>query len=108
MKFLNIILSIYLVALLCIPCADIEVNSVAYSTKEMDGNHKDHSHDKENDLCSPFCICNCCGAQIFNYFPSTNFEFPTIVSAIETKESFYKSTFTSNFFGSIWQPPQIA
>ncbi len=97
----------YLVALSCLPCADIEVDSAAH-LKELATNHKEHSHDKENDFCSPFCICNCCGAQILTYFPSSLFEFPTVLEVIQTKKSFYKSTFASSFYGSIWQPPQIA
>lgn len=111
MKFLNIILSIYLVALSCLPCADMEAKSVGKNdtnaiAKTTD-DHNEHSHDKSKDLCSPFCICNCCGAQILSYFPVISYEFPLISTVIKTKEPFYKSVFASNFYGSIWQPPQI-
>ncbi|WP_026704818.1 DUF6660 family protein [Flavobacterium soli] len=107
MKFLNFILSIYLVALSCVPCVDMEVSSAAHKTIGMDSNHKDHSHDKENDLCSPFCSCNCCGSQIVTYFKAITID-PIVVSKrIKTQLTSYTSKFTSNFYGSIWQPPQI-
>ena len=62
-KLLNIILSIYLVALSCLPCADMEVSSAAHTdahelaktTHDSEG----HSHGNDKDLCSPFCSCNC-------------------------------------------------
>lgn len=105
MKLLTFLLSIYLVALSCLPCADMEADST--TSKETASNHEDHSHN-ENDLCSPFCVCNCCGAQFASFTTTIYFDIPTITTAIETKESIYKPIFTSNYYGSIWQPPQIA
>ena len=108
MKFITIIASIYFVALSCLPCADIEVSSFTHSSTELASNHKEHSHDKENDLCSPFCACNCCGTQMVNYFKITAISFPVVTSKISLKLPTYTSVFASNFYGSIWQPPQIA
>lgn len=106
-KWLNYILSIYLVALSCLPCADMEVNSLAHSSPEVVASHDNHSHDKENDLCPPFCACNCCGTQMLSYFPEITFEFRKDFTEITTQIPTYKSLLTSNFYGSIWQPPQI-
>jgi hypothetical protein len=89
------------------PCADMEVNSPTHSSLEFASNHESHSHDKQNDLCPPFCVCNCCGAQVLTNFQGIVYDFPVISIAIETKEPFYKPVFASYFFGSIWQPPQI-
>ena len=110
MKLLNYILSIYLIALSCLPCADMEVSSAAHKAVEISDNHdeKSHNNDKENDLCSPFCNCNCCGSQIVSYFKITTFSFTPITKSIKTQLPSYTSIVTSNFFGSIWQPPQIA
>jgi hypothetical protein len=91
-----------------LPCADIEVNSAIHSETEFASNHDNHSHDKENDLCSPFCSCNCCSAQVLTYFPVTAINFTAITTIIKIQLPTYKSIFSSNFFGSIWQPPQIA
>jgi hypothetical protein len=107
MKIANFILSVYLIALSCLPCADMEVNSLVHSVAEFASNHTEHSHDKENDLCPPFCICNCCGAQFLSYQPTIIFDFPVVVTLIKIPLPTYKSKFSSNFFGSIWQPPQI-
>ena len=107
MKWFNIILSIYLVALACMPCADIEIDSASHSLAVHQSEKDNHSHDKHNDLCSPFCICNCCGAQILNYFSVITYNFSFISSDIKTQEPTYKSINSSNFYGSIWQPPQI-
>jgi hypothetical protein len=108
MRLLNIILSIYLVLLSCLPCADMEVNSLVHSSTEFSANYDDHSHDKESDSCPPFCVCNCCGMQIFNFSQELTFEFRKTAIEITTQIPTYKSILTSNFYGSIWQPPQIA
>ena len=110
MKFLNYILSVYLIVLSSLPCADMEVSSAAHKAVEIASNHdeKSHNHDKENDLCSPFCSCNCCGSQIVSYFNTTTLNFNVVSKNITTQLPSYISKFTSSFYGSIWQPPQIA
>ena len=107
MKFLSYILSIYLVILSCLPCADVEATSFTHTSSKIDTNHENHSHDKENDACSPFCVCNCCGQSVLSYVPAIVFNFHTPTVEIQTLNSIYKSNLYSNFFGSIWQPPQI-
>jgi hypothetical protein len=89
------------------PCADLEVNSAAHQTAQFSAD-KNHLHDKENDLCSPFCACNCCGAQILTHQLAETFNFQVVYAIISIQLPTYKSIYTSNFFGSIWQPPQIA
>lgn len=107
MKMLNLILSIYVTLLSCLPCADMDANSLAHSSIDHSIKHDNHSHDLENDLCSPFCSCNCCGQQIMTIFPSLIYENTIKFKEIKSSISIYKSVFTSNFYGSIWQPPQI-
>ncbi len=107
MKWITIILSIYLMTLSNMPCADMEVNSAAHKTARF-SSEANHTHDKDNDLCSPFCACNCCGAQILSYQIAVNFEFPVAYSIISVQLPNYTSVVASNFYGSIWQPPQIA
>ena len=107
MKWINVILSIYLIALSCLPCADTEVDSPAHVLIKVASNHDEHSQDKENDLCSPFCNCACCGSQIVSYFQATAISIPILFESIKTQSPTYKSILSSNFYGSIWQPPQI-
>lgn len=113
MKWLNSILSIYIVILSCLPCTDgsvYEVIDESYTQAisiEADS-YAEHSHaDGESDKCPPFCDCNCCGAQVLTYSPYQIFEFPLRFVLIESKNIYYKSNLLPSFFGSIWQPPQI-
>ncbi len=92
----------------CLPCADLDTTSSAHSSTEIASIEGNHSHEKSADTCSPFCICNCCGSQIFNYIQSTVVDFPMPSEGVKTQLPTYKSIFSSNFYGSIWQPPQIA
>mgnify|MGYP006171204831 CR=1 FL=1 len=107
MKWIAIVMSIYLMALSNMPCADMEVNSAMHKTAQF-ASEDNHSHDKDNDLCSPFCACNCCGAQVLSYQSAVSFDFPVAYNLILKSLPSYNSVFTSNFYGSIWQPPQIA
>ncbi|WPR71215.1 DUF6660 family protein [Flavobacterium sp. NG2] len=108
MKMLNIIFSIYLVVLSCLPCADKLADSLAHQAEIHSTTDAEHSHDVDNDLCSPFCVCSCCGFHTLTYVAVV----PTLVTVlfeeIKSSHSFYTSIASSNFFGSIWQPPQIA
>ncbi|MCD8529496.1 MAG: hypothetical protein LRY25_01660, partial [Flavobacterium sp.] len=42
-----------------------------------------------------------------NFFEVQSFQFLVRFQEIKTSISFYKSTSFSNFYGSIWQPPQL-
>lgn len=107
MKLLTVILSIYVFALSAIPCFDMESDSAAHVAMHESSEKHSHSHDKDNDLCSPFCICSCCGQVTLTYTPSINFDFPVQFEEIKSSTSTYTSVLHSNFYGSIWQPPQI-
>lgn len=90
------------------PCADMEVGSISHLSTELASNNDNHLHDNQIDLCSPFCTCNCCSAQVLTHFPVTAIDFPIVTGVIKIALPTYKSILSSNFFGSIWQPPQIA
>ncbi|OXB10217.1 hypothetical protein B0A81_04205 [Flavobacterium plurextorum] len=88
------------------PCADMKVAS-SHTRTEFGSNHDDdHSHNNKRDLCSPFCICSCCGLQMVS-LSQTFIDFPIPFKGIKIQLPTYKSIFASNFFGSIWQPPQL-
>ena len=86
---------------------DIESESAAHKTVVCPSEKDNHSHDKDNDLCSPFCICSCCGQVTLTFIPTITFDFQNQFEEIKTSDSFYTSALHSNFYGSIWQPPQI-
>jgi len=89
----------------CLPCADLEVSSLSHSQQEITSNIDKHSHGKDNDACSPFCVCNCCGSQVFIYH--SHYNFSSFRNIIDTKVPEYQSVVISSYFGSIWQPPQL-
>jgi hypothetical protein len=104
MKIIHCIFSIYLIVISCLPCADLEVNKLSNSSQEIASNDDRHSHDS-NDVCPPFCVCGCCGSQVFVNYAHYNFSNLKIIITKKTPE--YQSLLTSTYFGSIWQPPQI-
>lgn len=115
MKIVNIILSIYIIVLAAYPCADKHIDGTTNASHSLAHSHvhsqtheqHNHSPEDETDLCSPFCICNCCGQSVLSYVPTVVFNFHNSIEEIETLNSIYKSNLYANFFSSIWQPPQI-
>ena len=88
----------------CLPCADKEQNDSSQTLVEKSS----LEHNQANDACSPFCICNCCSSQVFAFDATIcSFDFIVIQKTVENKIPEYKSILISNFYGSIWQPPQI-
>jgi len=86
------------------PCADKE-QGVSSEKVTITNSSKQH---QEKEACSPLCVCNCCGCQGFAYNSTMfNFNFIAVKNIIDKKLPNYKSILTSNFYGSIWQPPQI-
>ncbi|MDR6845347.1 DUF6660 family protein [Flavobacterium granuli] len=109
MKLLNTILSVIILALSCMPCTDMEGSRVSHLSAEIASNNDSHPHNGQIDLCSPFCACNCCSTHVVTYFPIIATDLPIVTNVIKISlPTTYKSIFSSNFYGSIWQPPQIA
>ncbi|WP_319802307.1 DUF6660 family protein [Flavobacterium sp. N1736] len=107
MKWINIILSIYLIVLSGLPCADTLVSETKSHTTQIVSQSHEQSHEKGSDLCPPFCSCNCCTTQVLNSAPVISWIFNIDSSLIKKPLSTYNSILISNFYGSIWQPPQI-
>lgn len=109
MKITTIILSLYLILLSCLPCADTKVKDVHVGSNLVVTVENSHSHtnEKHSDLCPPFCSCNCCAVQVLTFNPTLSYSFSKETELIILQISTYHSVLKSNFFGSIWQPPQI-
>lgn len=105
MKFVHLILSIYIIALSCLPCTDAE-NNIRNKEISVRVQEKSASNEHHDDACSPFCICNCCHSSGFykttDYVTSATIEINTENPKIE-----YSPVFFSNFSISIWQPPKL-
>ncbi|MFV8326943.1 DUF6660 family protein [Flavobacterium sp. ZS1P14] len=103
MKLTNTILSIIFLILSCMPCADKEQIG-SFEKVTVNNSSKQHN---DKDACSPLCVCNCCGCQGFAYNTIYAYNLFSVKTIIDKKVPEYKSILTSNFYGSIWQPPQI-
>ena len=88
------------------PCLDSITCKSESFTISNSSNH-DHSKDKE-DLCSPFCVCACCGSYVFLFVTHT-IHLENIVKVIPSIfVSFYHTDFISSYYYSFWQPPKIS
>lgn len=103
MKFIALILTIFLFSLLAYPCHDDICDN--HSCKEENTvNHK-QSHDEQNcHTCSPFCICGCCQTTTIT---SVNINIKPIVTTPTIYLSEYKESLLKEFSKSIWEPPKV-
>jgi hypothetical protein len=110
MKLFTFIYALYILVLPLLPCGDREeCNDEKVKTsivKNVDTDHQ--NHDVEDENCSPFCTCMCCGQIITNLFypikeekSNHSFQSKNIAS--------YKSNFhLSSYLDRIWQPPKFS
>jgi len=105
-RWIALILSIYIIALSGIPCADGQavVGKSQVSVKAESNSHNDH----DDDSCSPFCVCNCCQSPGFLKMAEYASSKDMIPAIIEIQLPQYTSTLFSNFQNTIWQPPKIS
>lgn len=109
MKSASIILSFILLVLSSLPCIDADKDVVTDAIDSVVAHSKDHSKELHSDLCSPFCVCNCCGVQVLNFTPTLVFEaLPVPLAYAEKPQTTYSSNLASQFVGGIWQPPQLS
>ena len=107
MRMFAFILSIYLGVLAVIPCNDgAEVNShnlLSDNTIE----HHDHSNsDHEEDGCSTFCSCACCGISLI--IPLNQSVVQSESDLIATHEYYYSSDYSYYYILGIWHPPSLS
>jgi hypothetical protein len=105
MKLANYIFSMYFIILSCWPCADFDGIISFDSNDVVSVKSNDHSHSNCNDICSPFCSCNCCGNPFFGHQIVALFLDKKNENFIKLPE--YKSPQTATYFASIWQPPKM-
>ncbi|MGQ2985442.1 DUF6660 family protein [Flavobacterium sp.] len=100
---LILLFSVYLLGLMVLPCSESHAQEASFhKTASQD----QHDHDHSMETCTPFCVCGGCVAAIVLHSPSDyNLLDPAIEIHTETS-NFYQSV-TSDFHGSIWQPPQL-
>tara|TARA_R110002049_G_scaffold134581_3_gene294065 strand:- start:101 stop:409 length:309 start_codon:yes stop_codon:yes gene_type:complete len=101
MKNLAFILSLYIFALNLAPCADTVASDNDVQIEILQA-ADDHQH-QILDVCSPFCICQCC------HINATYFKFVDLkldFSYISTQDFLYLNGTEKDFTTSILQPPR--
>lgn len=107
MKTFTFILSIYIAALAVVPCSDgMDLNTHKLTTDVSIEHHDHNDDDHEEDGCSTFCSCACCGTSLI--IPANQLVAQS-ESALVTKHVFYYSAeYSYDFNLGIWHPPSLS
>ena len=108
MKYIVQILAFYITALAFSPCSDANLlgcsNDLSTNSIELqDINHDNHSHDQEDDDCTPFCTCICCGTIID--MPASNSIFLNNNDLASTFQFNYFFNYSLDYLNTVWHPP---
>ncbi|OFY62784.1 MAG: hypothetical protein A3H98_09950 [Bacteroidetes bacterium RIFCSPLOWO2_02_FULL_36_8] len=104
MKIFSFIFLIYFSTLAILPCSDNDhcVNEPKSQTAFNQTNDCQDTH-STNELCSPLCMCNCCGGVTIVSKSFNNF----FVQIPSGQISSYPQNSLSEISFSIWQPPKV-
>lgn len=98
-------LSIYLLALSCIACNDLDSNAES-SLQMVTTTNQQQQNRQKSEECTPFCSCSCCPASAF-YQKLIYFNFDKLVFQ-SVKYPAFNSNFYSEVAFSVWHPPKIS
>ncbi|TWI82590.1 hypothetical protein LX66_5164 [Chitinophaga japonensis] len=105
MKWLMIILSLYVLTLSAIPCCG-DGYCCEDEVTMAGGEHNDHDdHNKPELPCSPFFSCNTCHGVVVPGIESANLKEVPLLESIYFD---YIDQPLPEFSTSIWQPPQLS
>lgn len=99
-KVFYILFCFYFISLAVMPCEDKgDCNEIKHNqTSQNTENHQD-------EICTPFCICSCCGTHLFiKDFETTLNQ----IATINTIFTVHKESKISSAVIAIWQPPKIS
>jgi hypothetical protein len=105
MKFLLFLLSIYLLALGCLPCADADCAGTE-TIVEAKATHTSDCHSEES--CPPFCTCNCCSIQITAVNTTGHSTLPLQQEIAARPATLFDQPLITRAGNNIWQPPRAA
>ena len=104
MKFLALILSIYVLALNLVPCEDGTTAENEVQTEISQGMADNGDRHQNTDTCSSFCSCQCCHINA-TYFRIADLKLD--LPYISTQDFLYLNGEEKDFSTSILQPPQV-
>ena len=92
------------------PCTDIHDMNTSVGTELASISADEHSNcpHEEQDFCSPFCDCACCGMAIsfqklFNYTVKAH----SIILPVVSENFAYQSPNSFQYLQGVFQPPQL-
>ena len=89
------------------PCSDNEQSTFEVVTTKIEKVQNEHSQKHKDDFCSSFCMCSCCGRNVVVYQQIPANFIGHFSNEFYSAEFFHIPNPYSNYFGSIWQPPQL-
>lgn len=103
MRYFVYIFAFYIFVLALMPCHDCMIKVTENCTELTQHNNNCHSGDI--DLCTPFCICNCCSFAISQIHI---LRAPQYFKTLLAKEHMiYLLNVTRTIPSFIWQPPKM-
>jgi hypothetical protein len=102
MRTVASILSFLILSLSIIPCSDAET----CEEEKAGGVETSHDHSEdEDDNCSPFCVCGCCGNTYV--VQEVTHGFSHIATAFHSSVFSYSFLYSFDYLDAIWQPPKF-
>ena len=96
------LLSVYLLILMVLPCSDAHASHSNIRSAQVSQQADQHN---DIEICTPFCICSSCVVAVVIQ-PVTEFGIFIPETPSTQISNFYQSV-KSDFYGAIWQPPQL-
>ena len=104
MSVLSTILSVFMLFISLLPCADEPQTVNQGSTVSYVVDHAPCQHSGGVDLCSPLCVCACCGVSIHTVdIPIFSLFQPEVPSVFLSPLT---TTFPVRFPGAVFHPPK--
>jgi hypothetical protein len=101
MKVFCFVFSLYALTLALTPCADTFCGGDDQHLSSVQ-----HEDEKDEDLCSSFCICACCGYAA-GEISITVSDYILAPSPSISLASLYRAPFVKDFSLDFWQPPKV-
>ncbi len=103
MRLIATILSVYVLLLAFVPCADeFSIETSQEQALLQDDYHPDE--EGHSDFCTPFCHCHCCHSHVT--FMDTNWH-AQVITPFSEKRSAHLERKEYLFPFSIFQPPRV-
>ena len=99
---------LYFMAMILMPCADIHAATSSIAEQiAISSDHEDCPHENENDFCSPFCICSCCGQTSLISQERNPIHKAIMVDSKDTEIYGTETNWASEYLDRLFHPPKI-